>query len=517
MSDYFTQLAQSQPDKLAVIDDRPDGTPIQWTYRQLEDNANRLGRVLMDFGVQAGDKAIWCGQNSPWLVAMMHACRKTGLTSVPLNYRLSAEEATYVIDNSDSVIAFIDAEYADLFDKIRQDIPKIKNVLVFDGTPKAGQIDAAPLLEVAETTAIDIDVDVTQGSVMIYTSGTTGRPKGALKSVTGQPEQVARTVEIYGLRHDDVYITSGPLYHSGPSSFMATGFLLGQTAIVQRKFDAEDWLRLFDKYKVSVTFSAPTPMRRICNLPRELLTKYDFTSMRVLIANAAPWSQALKKQYLQWFPKESLFEVYGSTELGVNTILRPEYQLTKPGSCGKPAPSIEIKLYNDDGEEITTPHQPGELYVRSPSLFTAYYGAKDKFDADHKDGFQTVGDIAYFDEEGFYFICDRKNDMIISGGVNIYPAEIEAALEEHPDILEVAVFGIPDEEWGERIHAVVVKTENSTLQASDIEAYARKHLASYKVPRSFDFANDLPKTGSGKVLKRTLRSPYWKDHQTGIL
>ena len=203
-----------------------------------------------------------------------------------------------------------------------------------------------------------------------------------------------------------------------------------------------------DKYRVTATFSAPTPIRRICQLPDAVLGRYKRDSLRLLVANAAPWSYALKLEYLERFPERSLFEVYGSTELGVNTIMTPEFQRGKPGSCGRPAPGVEIRLYAENGGVVDQPHQPGELFVRSAGMFRSYHKAHDKFLEDRRDGWQTVGDIAYFDEDGFYYICDRKKDMIISGGVNIYPAEVEHALENHPDVLEAAVFGIPSEEWG---------------------------------------------------------------------
>jgi fatty-acyl-CoA synthase/long-chain acyl-CoA synthetase len=203
--------------------------------------------------------------------------------------------------------------------------------------------------------------------------------------------------------------------------------------------------------------------------------------------------------------------VYGSTELGVNTILLPADQLRKPGSCGQPAPGVEVRLFDDDGNEVTGigPDHPGELFVRSASVFADYYKQHDKYEADMRGDFHTVGDIAYRDDEGFYYICDRKKDMIISGGMNIYPAEIEAALETHPDIYEAAVFGIPSEEWGETVHAVVVVRPGATLTAEAVQAFAREHLASYKIPRSVTFSEELPKTGSGKILKRELRAPFW--------
>jgi fatty-acyl-CoA synthase/long-chain acyl-CoA synthetase len=357
----------------------------------------------------------------------------------------------------------------------------------------------------------DIDPEAA-GATMIYTSGTTGKPKGALRRTGGSPEQTGALLNFIGVRPDDVYITTGPLYHSGPGGFMAIAVAMGQTVVVQRKFDPIDWLRLVDTYKASSTFAAPTPIRMICNVAADIKSRYDRSSMRIMIANAAPWSFALKQMYVADFPPESLFEVYGSTELGVNTVLRPEDQMRKPGSCGKEAPMVEIRLYDDDGNIVTDigPEATGEVFVRSSSVFSDYYKQHDKFEEDHRDGFQTVGDIAYRDDEGYLYICDRKKDMIISGGMNVYPAEIEAALEAHPDIYEAAVFGIPSEDWGELVHAVIVKHPGSDLDDAGVVAHARAHLASYKLPRSIAWADELPKTGSGKVLKRDLRKPYWQ-------
>jgi fatty-acyl-CoA synthase/long-chain acyl-CoA synthetase len=516
MNDPLTDMARAQPDKPALIDDRPDGTLIRWRYSELEDNANRLGNALTALGMKARDRIVWCGRNSPWIVAMIAAARKTGATAVPLNYRLAPDEAAYIIDNSDAEYVFADAEFAPLLAEIRPHIPKVREIVVFDGPPGPDMRDAAELVAGASSATIAPVLLPGQANSMIYTSGTTGRPKGAYRDSAGNAELVPLLMQLIGYRPDDIYLTTGPLYHSGPASFMGMGMMLGQTVILQRKFDPEDWLRLVDKYKVSSTFSAPTPVRRVCQLDDAVFEKYDVSSMRVLIANAAPWSYALKKMYLDRFPKLSLFEVYGSTELGVNTVLTPEYQLSKPGSCGKPAPGVEIFLLDDDGNVVTTPHTPGELFIRSPGVFTEYYKARDQYLKDRRGDMQTVGDVAYFDEDGFYYICDRKKDMIISGGMNIYPAEIEDALEHHPDVLDVAVFGIPSEEWGESVHAMVVPRPGSHLTPEDVIAYARSRLAGYKVPRSVAFIAELPRTGSGKILKRELREPYWKNQTSKV-
>jgi acyl-CoA synthetase (AMP-forming)/AMP-acid ligase II len=519
MPDLLTTYAQAQPDKLAVIDDRVGVDVRTVTYAEFEAVTNQLAHVLVAHGVGPGVKVVWCGQNSMGVATLIVAARKVGATAVPLNYRLSDEEAAYVVDHSDATVVYVDAEYAPLFERIRGEIPKVRDIFVFDGPTPDGMISADELMVSASTEPVpEVPADAAVGATMIYTSGTTGKPKGALRRGAGDPQQSAAMIEFIGYRPDDVYITTGPLYHSGPGGFMGIAMALGQTVVLQRKFDPEDWLRLLQTYRATSTFSAPTPIRMICNLPEEVKAKYDRSSMRIMIANAAPWSYALKQQYVANFPPESLFEVYGSTELGVNTILRPEDQLRKPGSCGKPAPMVEIRLYDDDGNVVTGtgPEHTGELFVRSPSVFADYYKQHDKFLEDSRDGFQTVGDIAYRDDEGFYYICDRKKDMIISGGVNIYPAEIEAALEEHPDIYEAAVFGIPSEEWGESVHAVIVKRPGSDLDEDGVIAHARAHLAGYKVPRSISWMDELPKTGSGKILKRELRAPFWADRTTKV-
>jgi fatty-acyl-CoA synthase/long-chain acyl-CoA synthetase len=510
MGDFLTIYAAVQPDKPSVIEHPPGSDAVVVTFAELEERANRLANAFLAVGCGPGQKVIWCGPNSIGVVEVVNAARKIGATAVPLNYRLSPEEAAYVTDHCDATLVLVDAEYAELFREIRADIPKVKHVLVFGGEALDGQESVSKLTASAPSTEPP-ERDAEVAATMIYTSGTTGKPKGALRRNAADPQAVAALLGLIGCVPDDVYVTTGPLYHSGPGGFMAIAQALGQTVILQRKFDPEDWLRLVDTYGVTATFSAPTPIRMICSLPDDVKARYDRSSMKRMLANAAPWSMALKRLYLADFPADSLWEIYGSTELGVNTVLAPADQLRKPGSCGQAAPMVEIKLFDDDGNEVTGigPEHPGELFVRSPGVFSDYYKEHDKFLADQKQGFQTVGDIAYRDDDGYFYICDRKKDMIISGGMNIYPAEIEAALELHPDIYEAAVFGIPSEEWGELVHAVVVRGAGSAVGGEEIQSFARDHLARYKIPRSFSFVDELPKTGSGKILKRELRAPYW--------
>ena len=500
--------AERIPDKPAVIDDRPDGTVVTWTYAELNRRANQLASVFLDLGLKPGERFVWCGPNSPGVVCASAARTKVGATTVPLNYRLTPEETAYIVEDADAVLVYVDAEHAETFARIRASIPRVRHIVVFGGAPLPGMLDGDAL--VANASAAELPPVLTEHpQAMLYTSGTTGRPKGAVRP----PPDLAGMfpfLQHIGFVEDDVYLTTGPLYHSGPGGFLQVAHLLGNTAVLQRRFDAEDWLRLVQKYRVSMTFSAPTPVRLVVNLPAEVKARYDRSSMKRMIANAAPWSFALKEQYLADFPEDSLWEVYGSTELGVDTILAPADQRRKPGSCGQAAPAVEIKLFDEAGQEVTAPNVPGEVYVRSTANFLTYHKAADKFDASRRGDFLSVGDIAYRDEEGFYYICDRKSDMIISGGMNIYPAEIEAALERHPCVQEVAVFGIPSEEWGESVHAVVVPRAGQAVAADELAGFARTSLAGYKVPRSISFADELPKTGSGKILKRALREPFWR-------
>ncbi len=500
-SDHLTHFARLQPDRDAVIDDRPGQAPRKLGWAELDDEAARLAGALVDLGVEPGDRVLWCGPNSLETVVVTHAIRRARATSVPIPYRLTAEEMAHLVVDSGGRVAWVDAAQRETFGEAAAAAPQLRHTIVFGGAPGDGQLAASELI-----TAASAHTPSSGGETrtMIYTSGTTGRPKGAVRRIDAQPGTTA-LLDLMGWRLDDVYLTTGPLYHSGPGGFAARAHLLGATIVTQYGFDAEDWLRLVDAHRVTTTFSAPTPIRRICALPPDVKARYDVSSMRCMIANAAPWTSTLKRAYVRDFPPESLWEVYGSTELSVNTVLAPEDQLTKPGSCGKEAPGVEIRLIDDDGAEVSEPYAPGELFVRSAGVFDAYHNQPDQFAADHRDGFQTVGDIAYRDHDGYLYICDRKRDLIISGGVNVYPAEVEEVLERHPGVHEAAVIGVPDDEWGEAVCAVVVP-EGPSVEPAELVAFAHEHLAGFKVPKHVVPMDELPKTGSGKVLKRDLRA-----------
>jgi acyl-CoA synthetase (AMP-forming)/AMP-acid ligase II len=422
----------------------------------------------------------------------------------------------WILANSEAVFVWTSAAFAELFEGVAEHAPGVRAVVVFDGEPRPGQRRADNFLRDQPVDEPDVGDAPGAAATIIYTSGTTGRPKGAVRDLLTSPEQQERLRSHLAMMHigegDDIYLPAGSLSHGGPLSFADLTIAQGNTVIVQEHFDAEDWLRLIDKYHVTTSYAAPAPIRFICNLPAEVKARYDTSSMRTMIAGAAPWPYPLKLAYLDDFPEDSLWEVYGSTELGTNTILKPDDQRRKPGSCGQAAPGVEIVLVDDDGEVVIEPGTPGLLYVRGGSTFRTYHGDPDKYAAEHLGDLHTVGDVAHFDDEGFYYICDRKKDMIISGGINVYPAEVEAALESFHGVFEVAIFGVPDDIWGERVHAVVAVNNRDTVTVDALDAWSRAHLASYKIPRSWVLVDELPHMQSGKIDKRTLREAYRVEH-----
>jgi acyl-CoA synthetase (AMP-forming)/AMP-acid ligase II len=507
--DFLARYALDRAHKPALIADKLSGDIRIVDFAELNRQANKLANVLLEAGVQPGERVMWCGRGSPEVLYMQHAARKARAVTVPLNHRLTAEEATWIVTDSQAAFLWVSAEFRDLADSVARNAPSMKGVAVFGGEPLPGQLDAARLMEASSDDEPKVDAAIEVAATIIYTSGTTGRPKGAVRALLTSPEQRERLRSHLALmkigEREDVYLPAGSLSHGGPLSFADLVISQGNTVVVQERFDAEDWLRLVDKYDVTTSYSAPAPMRFVCNLRPETRARYDTSSIRTMLAGAAPWPYSLKLAYLDDFPEDSLWEIYGSTELGTNTILRPEDQRRKPGSCGQAAPGVEIVLVDDDGNEIHEPNTPGLLYVRGGSTFTGYHGDREKYEAEHLGDLHTVGDVAYFDDEGYFYICDRKKDMIISGGANVYPAEVEAVLEAMDGVFESAVIGVPDETWGESVHALLVSDGPPRYTDDELKHECRKHLASYKVPRSFEFVDELPHTDSGKIDKKVLR------------
>ncbi len=520
MADILAVHAEAQPDGTAVIVDAAGGaTPSTTTFGALNATVNRLAHAFTELGVARGERIVWCGPNSLEVLVVIHAARKAGLTAVPLSYRFTAEEMAYVVDNSDATLVVVDAEQAPLLGEVSHRLPKVRNFVVFGGeVPPAflawdDVLDGRPETEPPDTT------NASAGSSMIYTSGTTGKPKGALRTTTDAETVFALLGELRLQMGAEVHLTTGPLYHSGPLAFATISHTMGCPLVVLRKFDPMAWLRLVAEHRVTNTFSAPTQLKRIVSLPSGELARADVSSMRCLIANAAPVPYALKQEIVEKLGDGFLYEVYGSTELGVVTVLTPEDQIRKPGSCGKTYGPIEVRIVREDGTDADV-DEPGELFIRTRLAMDGYHRTSEQLSelaqTDDELGWKSVGDVASVDAEGYLSIRDRLKDMIISGGVNIYPAEIEAVLYGHPAVLDAAVFGIPDDEWGESVYAIVQPKQDQEIDVAELAEFVGAQLGGYKRPRGYEVRDQLPRTDAGKLLKRTLRDEFWVDRDRRV-
>ena len=475
------------------------------TYAELNARARRVANALYDLGVRSGERVAVMAHNSIELLEIAGGLSKLSAIGVLLNYRLRASEVTYILNDCGARAALVGPELVEVVEQARASITgKTICIAIGDEAP-AGWLRYEDVLAHASEELPASESGL--GSTMSYTSGTTGKPKGAYRPKSVPAEDVIRLIQAFELTGSDVHLLAGPYYHSAPSFFVSLHSLLGATVVVQPRYDAVEALQLIERHKITTTFMAPTLLQRLCDVPEETFARYDTSSLREIILGGAPCPYILKVRASERFG-ECLWEFYGATETAVVTLLRPEDQLRKPGSCGKAGPSQEIRLLDAEGHEVPT-GEPGEMWARNPWL-AQYYNKPEATANNMRDGFFSVGDIAYRDDEGYYFICDRKIDMIISGGVNIYPAEIEAVLTAHPAVADVAVIGIPHEHWGEAVQAVVELRPGASATAEELIAFCEQHLADYKKPRGIAFVDALPRNPAGKLLKTVIRAPYWQ-------
>jgi fatty-acyl-CoA synthase/long-chain acyl-CoA synthetase len=501
--DLLTIQAQAQPDKPALI----CGEDVL-TYSQYEARANRIGRALLGLGVKPGDRATVMAFNSIANSETFAGIRKTGAIGVPINFRLRGAELAYIARDSRALAICAGPDFLAHVESAREHLPDGISLLALgDVNPPAGWSRLEDLIADEPAEPPEAGVDPGIGGSMIYTSGTTGHPKGAYR--TAFPAEVGlQAIQAFGLSGSDVHLVAGPGYHSAVGFFSGLTILCGGTLVIMPRFDAETALALIDRHHATTTFMAPTLLQRIMDLPADTRARYDVSSMRAVILGAAPCPFSLKERAQAYFG-EVLYEFYGATETGVNFLLRPEDQLRKPGSAGRLIEGQEVLLLDDDGQPVPD-GTPGEVWVRNDHLAT-YFGKPEATSSRMRDGYFSVGDVAYRDPEGYYYICDRKVDMIISAGVNIYPAEVEACLHAHPAVRDVAVIGVPDDHWGESVKAVVALQPGTDASEQELIEFCRGRIADYKRPRSVDFLPDLPRDQAGKLLKRQIRAPYWAE------
>ena len=495
--DFLATHAAAQPDKPAVI----CGDRVH-DFAALSRKASRVANAFTELGCREGDRVGWMSFNSIEGAEIANGLRRAGLVIVPVNYRLRGSEIAYVINDSGAKVAAAGPDHVEAMEAARTEVAGDVRFVAARSAVPAGWLTYAELISGASGDFTSLSSGL--GASMIYTSGTTGNPKGAWRPHGVDIANVLQVISVFELTQSDVHLMCGPGYHSGVAFFSALHQVLGSTVVMQPKFDAEDALDLIARHRVTTTFMAPTLLQRLLDAQEK--NPRETSSLRAVILGAAPCPHALKVRATAVLG-DVLWEFYGATETGINTVLRPEDQLRKPGSCGTALDGQEIRLVREDGTEAPA-GEPGELMVRS-SWIAEYYNRPDATSNSLHDGFFSVGDIAYRDDEGYYFICDRRVDMVISGGVNVYPAEVEAVLHEHPAVADAAVIGVPDEEWGESVKAVVQLRPGVTVTAAQLIAFCGERLAGYKKPRSVDFVDELPRDAAGKLLKRRLREGYW--------
>jgi fatty-acyl-CoA synthase len=491
--------ARMHPDKECVVDgDR------RYTWRAFDQAVNQLAHAIAARGGAAAPVACMLGNGADYLIAQQ-ALARVGAVVVQIGYRSKPAEVAYILGNAEPAAAIVGAAYADTFAEAMRQAGSRCQVIVAgaDGAPPVGERwDDAVAGQPGDLPPTARSGD--GGGVIVYTSGTTGKPKGATRSwkQTGF-DAVADMVAQVGMNHDDRHLVVCPLYHSAAPAFVAITMSLGATTVLMNHFDPEACLALIERERITSTLMVPTMLVRITALPAAVRRRYDTSSLRWIMSGAAPLATETARQVEAQFGPV-LWNFYGATETGLVTLAGPGEHTARPGTVGRAMRGNQIRLLDDAGAEVPA-GQVGEVYVRNSMLIGGYHKNRDATDKSIKDGFFSVGDLGRLDGDGFLYMESRKHDMVISGGVNIYPREIEDHLHTHPAIFDVAVVGVPDPEWGETLRAYVVVRPGHALTADEVADYCRRELADYKRPRQVVFVDELPRNPTGKILKRELR------------
>jgi len=508
--------ATTTPDKPALI---MGGSGEVVTYRQLDERSNQLARLWRDHGLAPGDHVAIFSENHPRFLEVMWAALRSGLYVTTINSYLSAEEVAYILDDSGSRSVVTTTAKADVAAEALRDAPNVTlPLLIGDPDPRfESYVDAVSAMP---TDRLD---DEPAGEMMLYSSGTTGRPKGIKRALSGKKVEEGMLIAgllggVFGANADTTYLSPAPLYHSAPIGFNLGVQSMGGTTVIMEKFDPVDALRLIEEHRATLSQWVPTMFVRMLKLPPEERERFDLSSMQVAIHAAAPCPVEVKQQMMDWWGPV-LWEYYAGTELNGFCLVKPEEWLARPGTVGKPLIG-DIHILDEEGNELPA-GEAGTIYFGGGPPYE-YHNAPDKTEGS-KDprghGWTTLGDVGYLDEDGWLFLTDRKAFMIISGGVNIYPQEIEDCLIMHPKVADVAVFGIPDDEMGESVMAAVQPAEGvepgEALEA-ELRSFTREHIAGYKCPKRYEFLDELPRLPTGKLYKRKLRDAYWQGRERAI-
>jgi len=502
--------AKKFPEKIAVKDWRGKTK----TYSELDLRTNRLANSLLSTGLRKGDRLAVMLYNCVEFVEVCCACAKIGVVVVTVNWRFVGQEVEYVVNNSDARAMMLDEEFFECVSSVRSNLQNIseESFIVVGKTAPEGYINYEKFIEGSPDNKPYVKVDSKNTWFQIYTSGTTGTPKGVVRSHESYISFFLINAVEFGFSQDDKGMIVMPLYHVNSTFYGLLFLYIGASLYVGRDkgFDPVDFLRVVDKEKVTFISLIPTHYHLILNVHEDVRKKFDLSSMRSFLCSSAPVRSKIKKGILECFPNVRLYEAYGSTEAGLVTILRPEDQLRKLSSMGREGLGTDvIRLLDENGNEVPV-GEVGELYSRGPMMFNEYYKMPEKTKESFRGDFFTARDMVKRDEEGYYYIVDRKDNMIITGGEHVYPSEIEEVISKHSKVFDVAVVGVPDDKWGEAVKAVVILKEGRIATEEEIIEWCRERMAGYKKPKSVDFIlpSEMPRTTTGKILHRKLRERY---------
>ena len=495
--------AQRQPNTMAVSTKYGDRT-----FAELNANANRLARLFAEHGIGDGDSVAVVCKNRPEFIDVLAATTRCGIRFTPINFHLKGEEIGYIVNNCEAKAFIADAELGEPIEEALDYAPGA-TLRIAAGGNAAGFENYDALIEKYSGDNIDNPI---LGTRMLYTSGTTGRPKGVFRKERLPDAPTWGDAPSAYTPGESVELVTGPGYHAAPLLIDIVQPLWSGVGIVMMdKWDALETLELIDKYKVTHTHMVATMFHRMLQLPEDVKARYDVSSMQFLVHGAAPCPVHIKQAMIEWFGP-IIWEYYAATEGGGGFLVGSEEWLTKPGTVGCPGPEFDNKILNDDGEPVPA-GEVGTIYMRAPETGKfEYYKDDAKTDSSYRGDYFTLGDLGYFDEDGYLFLTGRSAELIISGGVNIYPQEVDTELMKHPAVYEVCTIGAPNEEWGEEVKSVIQLKPNiqpSEALTNELLTWARERLANFKCPRSIDYVEELPRSEAGKIQRKVVRTPYW--------
>lgn len=507
----FWRLAAADPDRIAVID--PEGSEV--SAGELLRRSNQVANGLLAAGLTTGDTVATLLPNGLEMLEVYFGVMQIGLYLTPINHHLVGPEVAHILADSGAGVFVSHDRFADVAGTATAAAGLVADATFVVGG--AGSSGDAAYAAWRDAQSPDVPPGRTAGQPMHYTSGTTGQPKGVKRALAPiDPDDMgslfAMFLMLFGIEAggDNVHLTCSPLYHTAVLMWTGCSLHLGHQVVLMDKWAPEAMLELIDRHDVTTSHMVPTQFHRLLALPEEVRSRYDVSSLRQMVHGAAPCPEEVKRRMIDWWGL-CVTEYYAATE-GGGTIAPAAEWLERPGTVGRPWPGAEVRILDDDANPLPA-GEVGTVYMSLAQVNFEYKGDAEKTDANRRDGFFTVGDIGVLDEDGYLFLRDRKADMIISGGVNIYPAEIEGTLLTHPKVGDAAVFGIPHADWGEEIKAVIepaAGVEPSDGLATELLAFCAGKLAKFKLPKTVDFVAEMPRDPNGKLYKRTLRDPYWK-------